>query len=89
KTQPATGETYPKSDLFNKALDILRRIINKYPDCRIVTYPCEVSIKATNNPTTSEIFEVNYPFLLTLQKMRESKVFFFLYFHLYVFFYML
>nr|QIQ14132.1 Mobile element protein [Klebsiella pneumoniae] len=52
-------------------------------------YPCEVSIKATNNPTTSEIFEVNYPFLLTLQKMRESKVFFFLYFHLYVFFYML
>ncbi|MGH4095883.1 hypothetical protein ACRFAH_29035, partial [Klebsiella pneumoniae] len=50
---------------------------------------CEVSIKATNNPTTSEIFEVNYPFLLTLQKMRESKVFFFLYFHLYVFFYML
>ncbi|WP_414446660.1 hypothetical protein, partial [Citrobacter koseri] len=22
KTQPATGETYPKSDLFNKAVDI-------------------------------------------------------------------
>ncbi len=31
-----------------------RRIINKYPDYRIVTYPCEVSIKATNNPTTSD-----------------------------------
>ncbi|MCM7433736.1 hypothetical protein M8R74_12770, partial [Enterobacter hormaechei] len=23
KTQPATGETYPKSDLFNKALHVL------------------------------------------------------------------
>ncbi|MEI9524150.1 hypothetical protein [Escherichia coli] len=26
KTQPATGETYPKSDLFNKALYDLRRM---------------------------------------------------------------
>ncbi|MCB4054374.1 DinI-like family protein [Klebsiella pneumoniae] len=24
KTQPATGETYPKSDLFNKAEEILQ-----------------------------------------------------------------
>ncbi|MDF8579083.1 hypothetical protein OU529_19625, partial [Escherichia coli] len=26
KTQPATGETYPKSDLFNKALIIFKVI---------------------------------------------------------------
>ncbi|MGE2637685.1 hypothetical protein ACPSXR_16830, partial [Escherichia coli] len=32
-TQPATGETYPKSDLFNKALialNIVRKEMNKY-----------------------------------------------------------
>ncbi|WP_213059835.1 hypothetical protein, partial [Escherichia coli] len=27
KTQPATGETYPKSDLFNKALAIVKSIV--------------------------------------------------------------
>ncbi|WP_251842348.1 hypothetical protein, partial [Enterobacter hormaechei] len=27
KTQPATGETYPKSDLFNKALENLKSAI--------------------------------------------------------------
>ncbi|MEZ1464251.1 hypothetical protein QVM72_25250 [Klebsiella pneumoniae] len=26
KTQPATGETYPKSDLFNKAIKMLRAL---------------------------------------------------------------
>ncbi|MDZ0109339.1 hypothetical protein M1V68_26355, partial [Klebsiella pneumoniae] len=25
KTQPATGETYPKSDLFNKAINELKK----------------------------------------------------------------
>ncbi|EHP7645784.1 PTS beta-glucoside transporter subunit IIABC, partial [Escherichia coli] len=25
KTQPATGETYPKSDLFNKAAEVLKK----------------------------------------------------------------
>ncbi|MEN4433104.1 hypothetical protein VI120_16220 [Enterobacter hormaechei subsp. xiangfangensis] len=28
KTQPATGETYPKSDLFNKAANRLRAMAN-------------------------------------------------------------
>ncbi|MBZ7141473.1 hypothetical protein FMK49_06255 [Klebsiella michiganensis] len=30
KTQPATGETYPKSDLFNKATQPLKHITFKY-----------------------------------------------------------
>ncbi|KYJ52920.1 hemolysin activation protein [Salmonella enterica subsp. enterica serovar Typhimurium] len=29
KTQPATGETYPKSDLFNKALFQLRKCTSR------------------------------------------------------------
>ncbi|WP_205626134.1 YnaM/YnfT family protein, partial [Enterobacter hormaechei] len=29
KTQPATGETYPKSDLFNKASNSLKDILTK------------------------------------------------------------
>ncbi|WP_244348694.1 hypothetical protein, partial [Klebsiella quasipneumoniae] len=27
KTQPATGETYPKSDLFNKALNTIKDLL--------------------------------------------------------------
>ncbi|MFS3904214.1 sigma-S stabilization anti-adapter protein IraP [Klebsiella pneumoniae] len=27
KTQPATGETYPKSDLFNKAVEALEIVV--------------------------------------------------------------
>ncbi|MCJ4817969.1 hypothetical protein LNT74_27140, partial [Klebsiella pneumoniae] len=30
KTQPATGETYPKSDLFNKASIYLKKWQSKY-----------------------------------------------------------
>ncbi|WP_462216701.1 hypothetical protein [Klebsiella pneumoniae] len=30
KTQPATGETYPKSDLFNKAEDIYSQPVEKH-----------------------------------------------------------
>ncbi|MCV5213768.1 DUF2773 domain-containing protein, partial [Escherichia coli] len=31
KTQPATGETYPKSDLFNKAVDVLKARLKRDP----------------------------------------------------------
>ncbi|MCM2751020.1 hypothetical protein LP579_22050, partial [Escherichia coli] len=29
KTQPATGETYPKSDLFNKAIPLVEPVIRR------------------------------------------------------------
>ncbi|EOE3546514.1 hypothetical protein ACKE2L_006129, partial [Klebsiella pneumoniae] len=29
KTQPATGETYPKSDLFNKAVYYIKQHVNR------------------------------------------------------------
>ncbi|MCJ4717681.1 hypothetical protein LNV80_21895, partial [Klebsiella pneumoniae] len=32
KTQPATGETYPKSDLFNKAYQIIKYCIRVFVD---------------------------------------------------------
>ncbi|MBR7398123.1 hypothetical protein [Klebsiella variicola] len=32
KTQPATGETYPKSDLFNKAGGLLYLVYDDYRD---------------------------------------------------------
>nr|WP_255122566.1 hypothetical protein [Escherichia coli] len=36
KTQPATGETYPKSDLFNKAPIALTKLsLNISPDDRV------------------------------------------------------
>ncbi|WP_413621174.1 hypothetical protein, partial [Klebsiella quasipneumoniae] len=39
KTQPATGETYPKSDLFNKAaLKLSREITEAITNFIIVTF---------------------------------------------------
>ncbi|MEH5891483.1 hypothetical protein, partial [Enterobacter roggenkampii] len=32
KTQPATGETYPKSDLFNKAMRRLKDVLKFLPE---------------------------------------------------------
>ncbi|HII3373223.1 TPA: GGDEF domain-containing protein [Klebsiella michiganensis] len=42
KTQPATGETYPKSDLFNKAAERIRSVI----ESTVFTNDLRVTISA-------------------------------------------
>ncbi|EFE7287077.1 hypothetical protein F9X64_13585 [Escherichia coli] len=39
KTQPATGETYPKSDLFNKAPHCRKISVRQYYQKRVIFYP--------------------------------------------------
>ncbi|WP_275255190.1 hypothetical protein, partial [Klebsiella pneumoniae] len=46
KTQPATGETYPKSDLFNKAT-LMTKFSRQY-QISVASYP-------------KEIFKVTFP----------------------------
>ncbi|WP_204985615.1 hypothetical protein, partial [Escherichia coli] len=45
KTQPATGETYPKSDLFNKAMNTNKTLgSNKQHSDRECLYKAEVTM---------------------------------------------
>ncbi|WP_227652348.1 hypothetical protein, partial [Klebsiella pneumoniae] len=48
KTQPATGETYPKSDLFNKALLNIKLNTKACFLCNIVTkHICTINIPSS------------------------------------------
>ncbi|MDW6628037.1 hypothetical protein RNP65_22515, partial [Escherichia coli] len=57
KTQPATGETYPKSDLFNKATKTLN-----LPE-KAIKAECYWNISKTSIPTgfflVSEFWDIN------------------------------
>ncbi|WP_204082130.1 hypothetical protein, partial [Escherichia coli] len=44
KTQPATGETYPKSDLFNKALNSYKSLIKMYEYEKLYDIRCHRKI---------------------------------------------
>ncbi|MEY1192078.1 hypothetical protein AB7074_19925, partial [Klebsiella pneumoniae] len=43
KTQPATGETYPKSDLFNKAMTVYK------PITTLATNAAEIAVELGND----------------------------------------
>ncbi|MDQ6296289.1 hypothetical protein, partial [Klebsiella pneumoniae] len=67
KTQPATGETYPKSDLFNKAILVTYKVNiffhrNSNFDPSIFIQKYFISIKKKNNRESFLLKVVGYNF---------------------------
>uniref|UniRef100_UPI001D00D2DE class II fructose-bisphosphate aldolase n=1 Tax=Klebsiella pneumoniae TaxID=573 RepID=UPI001D00D2DE len=66
KTQPATGETYPKSDLFNKAdADIKKAISLGISKINIHTELCQAAMAAVQE-------NQNQPFLHVEREVRKA-----------------